>query len=156
MIKKGDSRGLSPTMATVLLIGLVILIALIVFLWLRGLSQEAVIKFDKNAELVCDEVNFEASYSSGTLGVSNTGNVPIYNLKVKMSEGGSFKTSELNQVSEDWPEFGLSRGSTFSDELNIGNSNKLTLVPILLGNSKSGKEKTLDCDDSKYGYEILL
>ena len=57
MIKKGDSRGLSPTMATVLLIGLVILIALIVFLWLRGLSQEAVIKFDKNAELVCDEVN---------------------------------------------------------------------------------------------------
>ena len=149
-------KGVSPIVATVLLVGMVILIALIVFIWLRGLTQEAVVKFDKNAELVCGDVRFEASYSDGKLGISNTGNVPIYNLKVKMSEGGIFKTSDLKQISSNWPQFGLTQGSTFSEEIETGNSNKISLVPILLGNSKNGNEKTFNCDEVKYGYEILL
>jgi flagellin-like protein len=76
-----NKRGVSPVIATVLLIGIVIVIGLIIFLWLRGLTQEAVFKFDQNIELTCNDVKFSSSYSSGTLTISNTGNVAIYDIE---------------------------------------------------------------------------
>ena len=53
MFKEGDKSGLSPVIATVLLVGLVVVSGLIIFMWFRGLTQEAVVKFDQNIQLVC-------------------------------------------------------------------------------------------------------
>jgi len=39
-------KGVSPVIATVLLIAMVVVIALIIFLWFRGLTKEAITKFD--------------------------------------------------------------------------------------------------------------
>src|SRR3989344_7665665 len=92
MIKK---RGLSPVIATVLLIAIVVVLGLIVFLWIRGIVGESLVKVDgRNVQLVCDEVEFEAEYSSSTgfLYFSNTGNVPIYKIKAKISGAGSYST----------------------------------------------------------------
>jgi len=156
---KKHKKAVTPVIATVLLIGMVIVIALIVFLWFRGLTQEAITKFDKNVELVCGEVNFEASYSNseGTLAVSNIGNVPIYNMKVKISEEGDFKTESLNEISDDWQSAGLNPGRRFSGNINsyVTSANKIVITPVLVGTSESG-ERTYNCDDSRFGREINL
>ena len=69
---KNKKRGVSPTIATILLIALVIVAAIIVFVWFKSMSKEAVTKFgDKNIELVCEDVEFEASYIGGILSISN-------------------------------------------------------------------------------------
>lgn len=147
--------GVSPMVATILLIAMVIIIALIVFLWFRGLTQEAVTKFDKNAELVCGEVFFQASYENGVLGISNTGNVPIYDMKIKMSTQGSYETQTMSEISTAWPQFGLGQGKAFAETLSTS-ADKIVVTPVLLGNIESGGERTYDCSEAKYGYEISL
>ena len=92
------NKGLSPVIATVLLVGVVVVSGLIIFTWFRGLTQEAVTKFDQNIQLVCNDVKFEAEYSSdGTLAISNTGNVPIFGFDIKESSesGSSTKSIDL-------------------------------------------------------------
>ena len=93
-----NKKGVSPVIATVLLIGIVIALGLVVFFWFRSFTQEAVTKFGgENIQLVCNNVQFEGSYSStsttsGTLAISNTGNVPIYNFNVQINGAGGDKT----------------------------------------------------------------
>ncbi|MFH1503616.1 MAG: archaellin/type IV pilin N-terminal domain-containing protein [Candidatus Diapherotrites archaeon] len=154
-MKIKDVRGLSPVIATVLLITITIVIALIVFLWIRGMTQEAVTKFGgKNIQLVCDEISFEASYSEDTLYISNPGNVPIFGMNVKIIGDGSYSTEDLREESNSWPETGLNQGGVFSDIL-IFNGNQIVLIPVLIGESNSGR-KTYVCDENQYGYSIII
>jgi|TARA_Y100000310_G_scaffold344913_1_gene460478 flagellin-like protein len=148
-----NKKGVSPVIATVLLIGIVIVIALIIFLWLRGLTQEAVIKFDQNVELVCDEIEFDADYSVGSLTISNIGNIPIYEMKIKSLEDTSFETQDLNTLSVNWPDAGLNPGRVFSDSIST-TANSMILIPVLIGSAESG-EKPFTCDESRHGKEIF-
>ena len=154
--KLQDKKGVSPVIATVLLIGLVMVIALILFLWFKGLTQEAIIKFDKNVELVCDEVQFEAGYSNGILSVSNIGNVPVYGIKLKISKGKNYETKDLKDVTS-WPTSGLNQGKTFSGDISAdtGSAQSVTLTPVLVGSSESG-ERIYTCNEARYGYVINL
>jgi len=153
-------KGLSPAITTILLIVLVIVIIGIIFLWFSGMVEEGVTKFGKNIQLVCDDVNFDASYSSGMLTVVNNGNIPLYSVNVKVSTGGSFSTKELKELtaesSETWPDNGLNQGKTFSGEIQsyVGSADTITVFPILIGTSTSGK-KTFICE-GEYGKEISL
>lgn len=153
-----NKKAVSPVIATVLLIGMVIVMGAILFLWLRGFTQEAVTKFDKNVDLVCNDVQFQATYSSdGTLGISNVGNVPIYDIKVKISEGGNFETMDMKDLSTNWKQAGLNPGRTFSGNVNsyVVGADSITLIPVLVGSSASG-EKAFICDESRSGYKISL
>jgi flagellin-like protein len=155
---RGKKRAVSPVIATVLLIGMTIVIGSILFLWLRGFTQEAVTKFDKNVDLVCNEVQLQASYSTdGTLGISNVGNVPIYNIKVKVSDAGSgsFETMDIKDLSENWKASGLNPGRTFSGNVNsyVSGAESITLIPVLIGSSASG-EKAFTCNEDRSGYRI--
>jgi len=147
--KDMKKRGVSPVIATVLLIAMVIVIGLIIFLWFRGMTQEAVTKFDgTNIELVCGDVLFDASYSSGTLFIVNSGNVPIYGMKLKILEDKSHSTIDIEEFD------GLSSGGSFSGSVDVGVSEKIILIPVLLGSSEEG-ERTFVCDENQ-GYEILI
>ena len=73
-----NKRGVSPVIATVLLVSLVIIIALAVFLWLRDVIPSTVLKFDKRIQFVCDEVGFDAEVNAGNLSIVNKRNAPIY------------------------------------------------------------------------------
>lgn len=148
-------KGVSPVIATVLLIAMVVVTALIIFLWFRGMTQEAVTKFGgENVELVCGEVEFDASYSGGTLYISNTGNVPIFGMDIKISKAGSYETISLGK-SDGWSSYGLNSGKTFSGSIaKAGGATSLTLIPVLLGNAESG-QKTYVCD-ARYGKEIVI
>lgn len=150
-------KAISPVIATILLISIVVIIALIVFLWLRGMTEETITKFGgKNVKLVCGDVMFEASYSGGKLYISNTGNVPIFKMNMKIDKGTSFSTITFNTVEDLWPELGLNQGGTFSvdigEQVNAGE--EITIIPVLAGSTKDG-EKTYACEEM-YGQKILI
>ena len=151
-----EKKGLSPIIATMLLIVIVIVIGLIIFLWFKGMNIEAITKFEgTNIKLVCDEVQFEASYSGGYLSILNLGNVPIYKVDVKMEGSGTHSTITLNEVENSWPYFGLPQGGAyygaFADDVG---SIKLIVIPVLVGKSDSG-DLAHTCEE-RHGYEILL
>lgn len=140
-------RGVSPIIATVLLIGMVVALALIVFVWIRSFTRETITKFeDENIELACDRIEIQASYSNGDLSVVNIGNVPIFDMRVKLVDAGGYTTENL-KGEEGWPDVGLNPGDAslvggfFADEIKI--------IPILLGNSDTGK-KTFACENQEY------
>ena len=149
-------KGISPVIATVLLVAMVVVIGLIIFLWFREITQESITKFEgTNIELVCNDVKFDTSYSGGLLSVSNLGNVPIFGMKAKITGEGGYETKDLNDLSSDWPELGLNQGGTFSDSITFtGDTNKVLLIPVLIGSSEKG-EKTFMCGE-RHGYEIVI
>lgn len=153
-------RGVSPVIATVLLVAMVIVIALIIFLWFKGIGGETVTKFGKNVELVCGDVQFSSEYTNNKLFISNTGNIPIFGMKVKVEGGGSHTTYDMKtDLDSTWPDLGLNQGGTFSSG-NISSHVKsdteiITLTPILMGTSDKG-EKTYLCNEKQYGYEITI
>ena len=152
-----NKMGVSPVIATVLLIAMVIVIGLIIFLWFRSLTKDAITKFGgTNIELVCEDVDFTSSYSAGILVIQNFGNVPIYGMKVKISGDGSHTTEDLNVLSNNWPTTGLKQGGVFSS-VGLGSrfssADSVLLIPVLLGTSKKGEQ--IHVCDERYGQEVL-
>lgn len=146
-----NKRGVSPVIATVLLIAMVIVLGLIIFLWFKSFTKEAITKFDgENVELVCGDVAFSSSYSGGTLYISNDGAVPIYSLKAKVYTGGDSNPEAISGIDGK-----LNPGKAFSTAFNIGTADKVILSPILLGATENG-QKTFACDEKKYGREVIL
>lgn len=152
------NKGLSPVVTTILLIGLTIVITAIIFLWFRGMVQEGVTKFGKNIGLVCDDIQFDTSYSSGTINIVNTGNVPIFRVNLKTGSNGNYQTRDIKDLSggSSWPSGGLAQGGTFSGNIGseIGSVQTITVLPVLIGTSSKGK-KTFICE-GQYGKEITL
>ena len=157
MKQKIQKKGISPVIATILLVAMVIVIGLIIFLWFSGMTKEAITKFGGlNIELVCKDVEFSAEYTSGILSISNYGNVPIYSMSLKIFDGGtaSYSTKNLKEeLPDDWPETGLKQGGVFSSSISFSGASEVTVIPILIGSSKEGK-KTFVCSE-QYGQEII-
>lgn len=144
-------NAVSPIIATVLLISIVIALGLIIFFWMKGITKEAITKFgNENIELACEKVNFDASYSDRTLYISNLGNVPIYRFNAKVFNNEEYITEEISRP--------LNSGESLSEGASlprsISSAEKIILIPVLLGNSNSGKAAYV-CDD-KYGVEVLI
>ena len=159
VVKKGRKKGLSPIVTTVLLIALTIAITAIVFLWFRGMVEEPATKFNppKNIKLVCEDVVFDASYSSGTLNIVNNGDVSIYRVNIRTSQDGNIVTKGITEFSSGstWPSTGLAQGGTFSGNIGseIGSVQHITVLPVLIGTSSKG-EQTFVCE-GQYGQEVL-
>ena len=152
-----NKRGVSPVIATTLLIAMVVVTGLIIFLWFRGFTEEAVTKFGgTNVKLVCGDVRFESSYSSGSLFLSNIGNVPIYSIKLKVESPGSYETLDIENIVGNWPVTGLNQGGVFSADISssVSGAEKIVVIPVLRGTSDTGA-RTHDCDE-QYGEEIIL
>ena len=155
MLRK--KRGISPVIATVLLVAMVVVIGLIIFLWFRGITKEATTKFGgTNIELVCGDVEFLSDYSVGILSISNMGNVPIFGMKARISKQGSHETLDIGDLSVGWPSIGLRQGGTFSGNLltEFSEANQVLLIPVLMGTSAQG-EQTYVCED-RYGQDLII
>lgn len=158
MKKRFGKKGISPVIATTLLIAMVVIIALIIFLWFRSVVGDYGVKFGKNIELVCEDVVLYVSYSEGMLYVTNDGNVPVFKLNLKIESGGGYETTELNEIlnlDPPWPEQGLKQGGVYSGDISaVGNPDEIILMPVLIGLSDKGGKKTHACGE-QYGYVIL-
>ncbi|MFQ5531595.1 MAG: archaellin/type IV pilin N-terminal domain-containing protein [Candidatus Nanoarchaeia archaeon] len=152
---KSNKKAVSPVIATVLLVGMVVVIGLIIFLWFRGMVSETITKFDgTNIEIICGDVVFEASYDSALseLSVVNTGSVPIYNLKLKISGAGGYDTEDLGLNGAELNSGGATTADISSYEVVEGN--ELTLIPVLLGLNEDGEQESFICDE-KDGVKII-
>jgi flagellin-like protein len=159
MEKRGlKKKGLSPVVATTLLIAIVVVIALIIFLWFRGVVGDYGEKFGRNIELVCEDVVLGASYSGGQLYVTNDGNIPVFKLNVRIEREKSYETLQLNEMVSDWPEAGLTQGGSYSGDIGSWTENpdadEIIVTPVLIGTSNKGDKKTYACGE-QYGYVVL-
>ena len=154
---KMKKKGVSPVIATILLIALVVVIGIIIFTWFKGLTGESITKFDgQNVKIVCNDVRFDASYSGDTLTVSNLGNIPIYDFDVKKEGSGSFVTDQASLLLySSWDAKGLNQGGIASGNVpDLKEYEKITLIPILRGINEDGIEKNQACEE-RHGETIF-
>jgi flagellin-like protein len=155
-MKRFGKKGLSPVVATVMLVVLAVIVAIIIFLWARSLIGEVPTKFDRPIDEACDTivVRAEAFQEDGEVYVVNEGNVPIYGFQVNKKGAG-----EISQTEEKFRGT-LSPGETLSENEGIPfpsgtiTDDVLVLVPIILGETSDFKEE-YTCDSS-YGVEVTV
>lgn len=135
-----EKKGLSPVIASVLLILLVLVLASLIFLWAKGFISEQIQKFDRPVESLCGDIRFDAELvvEAGfhTLEVRNTGDVGIFNFEVKRIKEGESETDVFKFVV---PAKGAVR-KDFNFNMEDGtNPEKIIIYPTLVGNVK-GKD----------------
>ncbi len=153
------NKGMSPVVATILLIVIVVIIAVIIFLWLRRAFVPEIIEKDGKdiATIVCSEVEFRAVYNDPYLEISNDGNVPIQNMKIKIVKSGSHTESDLLTMGVGWPELGLGKSRVFRGTLGVttNGADEIIVTPILRGTSNSGYQDKV-CDEGQYGNPLVV
>lgn len=149
---RGKKRAVSPVVATVLLILLVVILAIIILLWSRGYLKERILKFDDPIETSCSKIDIKTFVNNdNSFGFTNNGNIPIYEVDVKISGSGSSKTirvTDTTAVAQSqillYPDGDPSEG----DPIIIGLDDKrITIIPILLGKNNDGIAKPVTCSE---------
>jgi len=147
-----DKRGISPVIASVLLILLVLVLASLIFLWARGFISEQIEKFGQPVEDACASIDFEveAFVDPGkTLGivleVVNNGDVDIHSLNIRKFLAGDSEVTDFN--------FGVDAGSSASGEINLRMKNnaepsEIIVYPVIIGKVKGRKiNKPFTCSE---------
>jgi flagellin-like protein len=149
MLKR--KRGLSPVIATILLIAIALIIAIIIFLWARTFIGEQTEKFDEPISNSCERVDFlaEAFLSDGDIDIENKGNVPLYGVEVRKKDSGSILDAKRLEKS-----IGVGETGDVVIPAGIGGGDEIVVVPILLGEAGEFK-KAYTCGES-YGKEITV
>ena len=150
-----NKKGITPVIASVLLITLVIAMGATIFIFSEGITEKltggSITLQGKNIALTCGDIIFEFSYVDGKLYLTNPGNVPISSIKFKVYTDESYKTYDIKDLTSKWPEEGLKIGGAFSDDITFdANTNEVILTPVLMGNTNSGKEKEYVCERESY------
>lgn len=122
-----SDKGISPVVATVLLIAIVIVLVLIVFIWARGFIKEVVMKNEETAEKSCNKINLQISLVGDNLQINNIGNIPLYRVDIRVTTGGdsSIKRSEKN--------IPAGGGDSITDISGLSSADKIEVIPVILG-----------------------
>lgn len=151
-------RGISPVVSEVLLIAIVIILAIIILLWSRGFIKEAILKEiagnEKRVEQYCKDVGITRILNDdGSFGFTNSGNVPIYKVKLKLV-GKDSGESEIIEIS---PEDGglVNPGfATMFSGYDYNTYSQVKIIPVLLGKqAKSGGTTEFSCPEEN-AFEI--
>lgn len=138
MKKRMGRRGLSPAVASVLMILLVLVLAVIIFLWARGFIGEQIEKFGEPIEKTCAKVKFEAvkftdEYNQEVLEIRNVGNVDIRELEVKKFDGRGNSEIEAFPIPVDAFD---SKSEALDFKMNDGSDpDRVVVYPALVGTS---------------------
>ena len=153
--KINGKRGLSPVIASVLLVMIVVILAAIVFLWALGFVSEGVSKFNDPIERACGRINFEAGVFSGKSGgyvidVNNRAEIPLYGFNIKkIGAGEVIATKYVGNT------IGTGESTTLQlDGFNFNTGDKLLIVPIILG--KSAKSKVSYVCKDNFGVGVVV
>lgn len=144
-------RGLSPVVATALLITIAVILASILFFWARGLLTEHNQKFGETIENACADVNFKAEAFGENISILNRGNVPIYALDIRSENTGQGSVIAIKtfRSKDGAKEVTIPQGSSAEISLvgyEIQTGNTLLIQPVLLG-SKGGQSEVYVCED---------
>ena len=150
MIKK--RRALSPVIATILLVSIALVLAVIIFLWARSFIGEGLEKEGRAIDKSCEEVVFSAEAFPGTLTVENLGNVAIYGVEIKRVDNQL--GTEISQAEQFKSSITIGATGNVEVPLEIGARDTIMVIPVLLG-EKGSQTGTHKCDDD-YGVEITV
>src|SRR3990167_6556675 len=154
-------KGVSPVIATVLLVAIVLVLAVIVFLWARNFVGESVEKQGRDVDQSCAETSFRAEIiftgdepdDEKTLFIENTGTVPLYGAELRKKQViGEIKLVDTFDGSVSPGATGEINLTKKSGDLAVEDS--VLVVPILLGETQTQK-KAYICD-SEYGVETTI
>lgn len=145
-------KGLSPIIASVLLISISLVLAILIFFWARDFIGDSVMKNQRDVSLECNDVRFdaEAFWNSGqgryTLRAVNNGNVPIYGFEIKER---SF-LGDVSNIETLGQEGSITVGETSPDivlDSAIVGGDEIIVVPVLLGETETNR-KPFVCDEN--------
>lgn len=143
--KNGGKKGVSPVIATVLLIALAIVLVSFVFIWAKNVIKERTEKFGEAVHLSCDDIDFVPEAESiGRINVNNVGNIPLYGIEVRKKGVGSIKNLGAGYFDNGLPK-GAGKGVDI-DLKNPGIGDEFIIVPIILGETDEYK-KPYVCSD---------
>ena len=125
-------KGVSPVIATTLLIAIVIVLALIIFLWAKYFITERAQKLGRDADQVCSEIQLDATFSSGELQLINIGNIPINSFEIKKTIGGDVEKAS-NETS-------LAIGETKTISVSGSGIESIDVIPLILGETKKERQ----------------
>ena len=149
-------RGLSPVIATVLLISLSLALAIIVFFWARSFIAERVQKQGQEIGAFCEQTvfNVEAvkdATNNINIYLTNTGNVPIYGIEVRSKKIGEVAVVETF-VNKNI--YAGESGNVVIGDSTLAAGEVLAIVPILLGETNEYR-KPYVCD-KEYGIDVEI
>ena len=128
------SKGISPLIATVILVGVAIVLFGVVFFWLRGLVSEQVMKFDKPIEQQCDNIVLSAKAEGNKVYISNQGNIPIVGINVKIKTDGKTITRSVKKPVSGVIGPGKADVIDVSDEgFDFAGAQERTITPLIQG-----------------------
>jgi len=140
-----ERKGISPVIASVMLIVIVLVLGSVVFFWGKGFITDL-----EPPLLECENVNFEAGvicfFGDCALEVINRGNIELHAFEVKKIETGQiYGVGYLDE--------GLSIGNSklvkLEGEYNSGD--KFLIIPLIADDSGESRK----CGD-EYGREIIV
>ena len=136
-----NKRGISPVVASVFMILLVMVLASIIFLWARGFVGEQIDKFGTPIEDSCAKVDLSINMYDNELEVLNRGNVDVRNLNIKrIHEGNSEVTLFASQIDS---------GATARGFVNLEMEDGMTMpdeiiaYPVLVGNVQGNERNNV-------------
>ncbi|MFH1802624.1 MAG: archaellin/type IV pilin N-terminal domain-containing protein [archaeon] len=137
-------RGLSPVIATTLLVSITLVLAVIIFFWARSFVGETIEKNERAIEQSCELVDFFIEARSQQLFITNIGSVPIYAVEMRIKGLG-----EVKDIGKTGGTIGPGQSANFSlpSEATVGDT--IIAVPILLG--ETTQEKVSHVCDADYG-----
>lgn len=133
-----NKKGISPIIATVLLIVIAIALFLIIFLWIRSFQGERIEKFGAPIENACPNIQLEINFIGTQLQIENNGNVPVH--KIHMFKMTTTGTTKLPDVTID-----LKSGD--STTIGVSCDDRLKIIPVLLGTTEGGAQKEYICEN---------
>lgn len=153
MVNLRNKKAVSPIIATIMLVLLVIVLAAIIVLWGTTFIPEALTKFDRPIEEKCNEVKFSAELSeagaASKISVVNEGSVPIYKFSVRKQSSSESTVTTTDSKN-------LLPGSSViidADTSSLSSGDEIDIIPILLGKTKSNKIQENQC--SQLSWQVI-
>jgi flagellin-like protein len=151
-----DKKALSPVVATILLISMALVLAIIVFIWARSFITEEIEKFGEPIKNSCDDISFEADavINNGNLDVDivNRGNVPLYGIEVREKRIGTVKLTKISEQTLNIGEDGTFILDNSDGDFELGDN--LIISPTILGET-ADFNKPYTCDED-FGVEVTV
>ena len=145
-----NKRGVSPVVATVLLIVIVVVLGAIIFIWARGFLSESATKGDRVVENSCEDINFEVQLvdsasqcgGGGAIDINNIGNIPIYGAKVLKYDDATGAIDSLALADETFVGGTVTVGRSSYvclSGITLSSGDKFRIIPKLLAEKESRK-----------------
>ena len=138
---KENKKGVSPVIATVLLIAIVVVVIAIIFVWSKSFIKESIQKKGMPAEQACSQIQLQKSCSNGILSISNLGNIPVYQFDVRKNLDGRTVLQHSND------EIGIGE----SIEVFLGSEcpGSYRIIPAILGSAENAR-KVYTCVNQEF------